>query len=344
MAQRLGPRLAVRYDQLGGLLGPWSMRLATGLYRQFVNQFDVSSRSSRALLATSRMWLGVDSTVSPPHAAHLAGELLLQPGPGWTFRLESYYKKHIHLLAVNYAPVDLARNALATTNENDLPFPSFSQRVFLANGEGSSYGAAFLVEKKWSRARLEARYEYSQARRSFRSFYNGASIPTPWNEPHRAELAFDWQPAGGLTLVGRWRSIWGRTWGFRQSYYDFLGAYGFRLRAAARAGETLPEETDLAVLSIDDVVKHVIAYQLERPQDHRLAPIHQLDLSLAYTHHLAGVMIQTRLDLLNVLDRDNVADWRFAFDPEFYNRSGLLKREERLLLPFTPSLALRLAW
>ncbi|MCH8960189.1 MAG: carboxypeptidase-like regulatory domain-containing protein [Bacteroidetes bacterium] len=339
------PRLALRYDQPGGLFGPWSMRLATGLYRQFVNQFDVSSRSSRALLATSRMWLGVDSTVSPPHAAHLAGELLLQPGPGWTLRLEGYYKKHIHLLAVNYAPVDLARNALSNTDGNDLPIPSFSQRIFLANGEGSSYGAAFLVEKKWARARLEARYEYSQARRSFRPFYDGATIPTPWNEPHRVELALDWQPTGGLTLVGRWRSIWGRTWGFRQSYYDFLGAYGNRLFAAARAGETLPEETDFSVLSIDDLVKHVIAYQLERPQDHRPAPIHQLDLSVAYTLHLAGVMIQTRLDLLNVLDRDNVADWRFAFDPDFYRQSGgLLKREERLLLPFTPSLALRLGW
>ena len=340
------PRLAVRYDQPGGLLGPWSMRVATGLYRQFVNQFDVSSRSSRALLASSRMWLGVDSTVSPPHAAHVAGEWLLKPGSGWTFRLEGYYKKHLHLLAVNYAPTDLPRNALAGTDgveANDLPIPSFDQRVFLADGEGPSYGGAVLVEKKWSRARVEARYEYSQARRSFRPFYNGATIPTPWNEPHRVELALDWQPAGGLTLAGRWRSIWGRTWGFRQAYYDFLGAYRTRLLAAARAEEPL-EVTDFAVFSIDDVINHILAYQLQHPQDHTLTPIHQFDVSVAYTHRLAGLNIQTRLDLLNVFDRDNVADWRLAFDQEFYNRSGLLKQEERLLLPFTPSLALRVGW
>ena len=340
------PRLAVRYDQPGGLLGPWSIRLATGLYRQFVNQFDISSRSSHSLLATSRMWLGVDSTVAPPHAAHVAGEWLFKPGSTWTIRLEGYYKKNLHLLAVNYAPTDLPRTALAGTDGaegNDLPIPSFDQRVFLADGEGSSYGGAFLIEKKWARARFEARYEYSHTRRSFRPFYDGASIPTPWNEPHRVELAFDWQPAGGLTFVGRWRSIWGRAWGFRQSYYDFLGAYRNRLIAAARVDDPA-EETDFAVFSIDDIINHIVAYQLQHPQDHRLAPTHQLDLSVAYMHRLAGVRIQTRLDLLNVFDRDNVADWRLAFDPEFYNRSELLKQDERLLLPFTPSLALRLGW
>lgn len=337
------PRLAVRYDHPGGALGPWSMRLATGLYRQFVNQFDVSSRSSRALLATSRMWLGVDSTVAPPHAAHVAGEWLLHPGPGWTLRLEGYYKKHLHLLAVDYAPNDLTREALSGAQGNDLPIPSLTQRSFLADGEGFSYGTAFLVEKKWTRVRLEARYEYSQARRSFRPFYDGATIPTPWNEPHRVELALDARLAAGLTLTGRWRSIWGRAWGFRQSYYDFLGAYQNRLIAASRAEEPL-DQTDFAVFSIDDILAHILAYQLHHPQDHRLPPIHQLDVSAAYTHRVGGVRIQTRIDLLNVFDRDNVADWRLAFDPEFYNRRGLLKREERLLLPFTPSLALRLGW
>ena len=351
------PRLALRYDHPGGALGPWSARLATGLYRQFVNQFDVSSRSARALLATSRMWLGVDDTISPPHTAHLGGEMGFRPATGWTVRLEGYYKQHLHLLAVDYAAptqqrvipqtggTDAFNDAEASANflAGDLPIPSQPQSSFLADGEGYAYGGAALVEKKWHRLRLEARYEYSRSERSFGSFYNGNTITTPWNEPHRIELAFDLAPTDGLTILGRWHSIWGRTWGFRQSYYDFLGAYRERLLAVARSNTT-PEETDFDVLSIHDIINHIVAYQLQHPEDHQLPALHQLDLSLAYTHKLGATTAQIRLDLLNVFDYNNVADWRFAFDPEIYRRRQLLIREERHLLPFTPSLALRLAW
>ncbi|MEX0747245.1 MAG: carboxypeptidase regulatory-like domain-containing protein, partial [Rhodothermales bacterium] len=44
------PRFALRYDQNRGFLGPFSARFSTGIYRQYSSQFDVSSRSPRALL------------------------------------------------------------------------------------------------------------------------------------------------------------------------------------------------------------------------------------------------------------------------------------------------------
>ncbi len=345
------PRLALRYDHPGSGAGLWSIRVATGLYRQFVNQFDVSSRSARALLANSRMWLGVDDTVSPPHTAHLGGEMLLQPGAGWTLRLEGYYKHHLHLLAVDYtAPTQRQyaqlRDATGTQNaadflSGDLPLPSQTQTSFLAGGDGYAYGGAVLVEKKLGGARFEARYEYSQSQRSFGTFYDGATVTTPWNEPHRVELAVDFAPADGLTLLGRWHSIWGRSWGFRQPYYDFFGAYRQRLQNAA---ESLSMETDFNLLSIEDIIEHIRTYQIHHPEDHLLPAVHQLDLSVAYARRLGPTTAQIRLDLLNVFDANNVADWRFAFDPEAYRRNQLLVREERHLLPFTPSLALHLAW
>ncbi len=325
------PRLALRYDAPGGPLGPWSFRVATGLFRQFVNQFDVSSRSARTLLATSRTWLAVDATVRPPLSAHLSGEMLLRPAAGWTLRLEGYLKQHLHLLAVNYSAGRPGSDG--TQNEALQGLPSLPLSTFLADGEGHTYGAALLLQKQWRRFHAEARYEYSEARRSFGLFFLGNTVPAPWNEPHRLELALDWMPASGLTLVSRWRGIWGRTWGFRQSYYDFLGAFPtLNLRAS------LPEDV---VLNITEQIRR---YGLAHPQDHRLPAFHQLDLSAAYTQRLGRVMLQTRLDLLNVLDRDNVADWRFVLDPDFYREHGLLRRENRLLLPFTPSLAVRLAW
>ncbi len=325
------PRLALRFDQPGGALGPWSFRLATGLFRQFVNQFDVSSRSARALQASSRTWLVVDSSLSPPLSAHLAAEWLLRPAPRWTLRLEGYLKRHLHLLAVNYSagrPVGQGGN-----NAEVRSLPSLPQSAFLADGKGATYGAAVLLEKRWTRFRWETRYEYSQARRTFGLFFLGETVPAPWNEPHRLELALEGRPVAGLTLVGRWRGIWGRSWGYRQPYYDFLGAFpDLNLRAV------LPEDL---VLSIGDQIRH---FRLAHPHEHRLPPVYQLDLSAAYALRLGRLMLQTRLDLLNVLNRDNVADWRFVYDPDFYREHRLLRREDRLLLPFTPSLAVRAAW
>jgi len=343
------PRLTLRIDRPGGPLGPWSLRLATGLYRQFVNQFDVSSRSARALLSTSRMWLGLDDSVSPPHAAHVGAEVLLQPAPGWTMHLDGYYKQHMHLLAIDYAARTPSRDDLGLDptrggfSASDLPIPSLSQSTFLADGAGYAYGGTFRIEKKGDRTRVDLRYEYSRSRRSFRPFYEGTTIPPPWDEPHRIELAFDWKPFEGVTLLGRWQSLWGRTWGFRQPYYDFLGAYLERLIAVSRADD-LPETADFAVFSIDDIIEHVRTYALQHPQDHRLPVMHQLDLSIAYAGRIGGTTFQARLDVLNVFDRDNVADWRLVFDPDYYQRTGLLRKDERHLLPFTPSLALRLAW
>ena len=112
---------------------------------------------------------------------------------------------------------------------------------------------------------------------------------------------------------------------------------------AARSDGTF-EETEFNLLSIDDIIEHINAYKIHRPEDHLLPAVHQLDLSVAYARRLGATTAQIRLDLLNVLDATNVADWRFAFDPEAYRRRALLVREERHLLPFTPSLALRLAW
>ncbi|HMB90080.1 MAG TPA: carboxypeptidase regulatory-like domain-containing protein [Rhodothermales bacterium] len=331
------PRLSVRYDQPGGLLGPWSARVATGLYRQFVNQFDVSSRSARALLATSRTWLAVDESVRPPLSTHLAGEMLFQPGSGWTLRLEGYYKKHTHLLAVNYS----ATRSDVSEEEVQVRLPSLNQSRFLASGEGYTYGSAVELEKRWHRLGTEIRYERSEAQRTFGLFFTGNSVPAPWNEPHRLEWAFDWQPTRSLTLLGRWRGIWGRTWGFRQSYYDYLGAYPIYIPERAPTRLLFGDEaTEIQV----DIAPQLREFGLNHPEQHHLPPVYQLDLSVAYTQEFGGLMLQTRLDLLNVLDRDNVADWRFTYNPETFEETGLLEREDRLLLPFTPSLAVRMAW
>ncbi len=317
------PRLALRYDRPESAIGPWAMRIGLGLYRQFVSQFDVSSRSPRALLSTSRVWLNVDSSVSPQRASHVATEFLLQPAPSWTLRFEGYLKHLLHLLALNYAAVPVADSSLTGAER-------FPQRAFLRSGSGYAHGAALQVEKQLEGLRLEARYEYSFAERSLETLFRGGFDPVPWNEPHQLLLAADWLPSTRLTLRARWRSVWGRTWGFRQAYYDFFGAH-----------DTLSPAIPAAVRDV--IQRHVEAYGLDHPRNHRLPALHQLDLSAAYTVPLGAASLQARIDLVNVLGRDNVADWRFAPARRTEGDTLLLVREDRRLLPFTPAFALRIS-
>ena len=317
------PRLALRLDGEASPLGPWSLRGAAGYYRQFVGQFDVSSLSPRALLPTTRVWMAVDPTVAPPEAYHLAAELLLRPTPTWALRAEAYFKHQMHLLAVDYAARPPAETSAG----------AFPQRAFLVDGEGYAHGVAVRAEKQLGQGALRFGYEYGYVERGTDELelFGGNFYVVPWNEPHRLELALDWKPHRHVTVLGRWRGIWGRAWGFHQAYYDFIGAY-------RTLSETIPPAVQA---SIHD---HMEAYRLRRPAKHRLAPFYQLDLSLAYSRRLGGLGVQGRLDLLNVFDQRNVADWRLVADRAFYDQRGLLRRDSRLVQPFTPSLAVRLKW
>jgi len=60
------PRIAIRYDAASGPLGPWAFRGAIGLFRQFVNQFDVAAMDVNAVLPYMRFWLPISGDVAPP--------------------------------------------------------------------------------------------------------------------------------------------------------------------------------------------------------------------------------------------------------------------------------------
>lgn len=315
------PRIALRYDRSRSPLGPLSARVSTGLFNQFVSQFDVSSRSPRALISSTRFWLASDSTVSPPAAMHYAAELLLMPSSSWTVRLEGYYKRQHRMLAVNYATV-------AEADRRDM-----AQNEFLREIRGAVRGAGLQIRRKIGAGHAEIRYEYTAAvtRDTLFAGEPGAPIHTSWNEPHRLEVALDLVPWKNLTLLARWRGVWDRTWGFRQAYYDFVGAFN-------QIASDLPPDL------IPKAQRQIDRYRLAYPEEHRLPPIYQLDVSAAYDFDLLESSFQIRIDVLNVLDRENVAERHLVFDPERYyvgEDTGFLVREERPLLPRLVSVALR---
>jgi hypothetical protein len=293
------PRLALRYDSERGLL---SSRTAAGIYRQYVSQMDVSRLNPGSLLPSVRIWFPADGSVRPPSAYHLTQEFVFRPARAWSVQAEAYYKHHPYGLTVGYAPAPAQR----------LTGGFLPQRQFLISTQGRSYGTALSIERTGSSSRTQVLYAFSDATRRSPSLFGGRETAVPWNEPHRLVLAFDWMPNSNITASARWQGVWGRAWGFRMAYYDYFGQY----RALSTYG----------------------GFDLSDPSSHVLPPLYQLDVSLAYARPIGTAGIQLRLDALNLLDRQNVADWRLVPSEQGYHR------EPRHLYPFMPAGAIRVTW
>jgi len=320
------PRLSLRLDYPGTRTGSWSVFLGTGLYRQFVNQFDVSSRSPRTFVSSTRVWMAVDSTVAPAKSAHLALEVFWRPSPKWSLNTEVHYKRQYHILSLDYS----ARTEV----------PNLVQRDFLRSSRGSSKGFAAILSRTVGFGSLQARYEFTRARRQISGLFENRLLDVPWGEPHRFELSADLAPVSRMVVLARWRLIGGRTWGFRQAYYDYLGAY---LNDLGRVLDTVIDVNARAKIE-----RQATRYALTDPESHKLPPLAQLDLGLGYSFDVGSIGLQARLDIINVLGRMNTADWRFLLDADQYygptDASGFLERGSRELMPRVATFALRFSW
>ena len=310
------PRLDLLYKVPLGAEGSLSIRGAGGIYYQFLNQFDVSTISPSTLFPSTRFWMPVDETLPPPKAYHLAADIGLQFAQYWSFRAEGYYKDQPRLFRIDY-PSLWQLETEQTAGEEAIALST--QAEFIALAEGFAYGSAFVLERAGPKIRTSARYEYNIAEREY-AFRDGVRmVPVPWSEPHRLEFAVDWTPHPSFIATARWRGGWGRVWGFRQAYYDFLA-------------------TDVAQgLNFEGY-----DFRFPTDPDHQLNPFEQLDLGVAYTQPLGPAALQLRVDVLNATNRQNQAD-RNLFEQTVGDNSELVT-QTRYLLPRTFSVSARVKW
>ncbi len=273
------PRLALRHDGSSSLVGPYALRLAGGLYRQFVNQFELSSSGSTSVVPSVLFWLPVERSLAPPRAYHLAAEALLLPGAAWTLRLEGYYKAQPRLLTLDYA-------ALLAEYPSTRPRPppvTLEQADFISATRGRSYGGGVRLEGSLWPLSGTLSYSFSQALLRFPGRFDERLVPAPWNRPHRLLLDARIALATHLSADLAWQGAWGQRWAFRRAYYDYLA-----LRA--------------------DPVSFV-PFDLHQPADQVRAPYTRLDAGLAYERSWGRASVQLRAFVVNVLDRRNVFDW-----------------------------------
>jgi hypothetical protein len=290
----------VRHDRPGGPLGGVSLRLAGGLYRQYVTQSKVSSAEPTSVVPSLRFWLPLDASVSPPRAYHVSGGVLLATGRPWTLRLEAYGKWHPRIHQFDYAR--LTANARLQQQVRALP----DQSAFLAAGNGRSYGASLTLERSGERVEGGATLAWSTAERRYPGRFDDRWVAAPWEEPVRLNGHASVEVVGGLRARARWESIWGRSWALRRIYYDYVGPSG-ALSAPAAPGE--PAQ----------------GLSLDTPGDDRLAGFHRLDLGVRGTWTWRGVAVDAELSVVNALGRAN------PFDASLRPDGDTFAREHRLL-------------
>ena len=299
------PRAAIRFDGRLKNGGTFSSRTATGIYRQYLLQFDVSTLNAGTLFPSKRIWIPVDFPIRPPLAFHFSQSFLIAPTKDLTFRVEGYAKLLQRTYTVNFipSPGTVAQVSVQAANEA-------ANTEFIPQAKSLNLGTS--VSLKWQHGPFftQVIYDFSSIRRRAPELFENNWTTVPWNEPHRLNVTFQVEPMKNLIFSSRFTGVWGRSWGFRQAYYDYFGH---------RSTTRLQPPFDFG-----------------KPEEHVLPAIYQVDLGLAYNAPLKNTRLQFRLDLINALDRKNVADWRLLW------KDGSLEKDNRYLYPRIPSVALRL--
>ncbi|MEX2466401.1 MAG: TonB-dependent receptor [Gemmatimonadota bacterium] len=298
------PRLAARIDAAAPGLGPWSLRLAGGLHRQYVDQFELTSVGPSALVPEVRFWLPSDGSLEPSRARHLALELAARPHESFEIRAEGYRKWLDRILALDYGVLTAAHSGEVTEVDQD---------TFVGLAEGKAYGAGVRAQWEEGRRRLTAGYDWTVSERTFPSRFEGRAQPTPWSEPHRLDLTARMPVFGGWAIEAESGTVWGRTWGLRRAYYDFLTLHG----------------TDGGPV-------------IDAPVNDALPTLHLLDLSASWLGRLGGgPLAELRVELRNV-GPAQVLDYSLA-RVEANDGSVSYQRLERHLPETAVMISLRLA-
>lgn len=268
------PRLALRYDDISSKLGSYALRLAGGIYRQFINQYDLTSFGTTSAAPSILFWLPLDKTVSPPRAYHVAFDALVIPGPKWTVGFEAYMKWQ-QVLTLDYA------NLQQFESPAD-PLSSTAQNQFLQQADGESYGVSIQAERKGSIFQVSAGYDFTKATQQFPDRFGNEMVAVPWNTPNRISIDTKTKLSNSFSIEANWTSQWGREWALRRAYYDFI------------AFRSIP-------LSLTP-------FDLNDPSAHQVPFYQRLDIGATLSLFANRVKSDIQFFVLNVLDRDNVYD------------------------------------
>ncbi len=293
------PRASIQYNRAESSLGYWSLMVSGGLYRQFVNQFEITNVGPTTLVPSFTTWLHAGPGHTPSKAWHISASLLYEPVPTTSISVELFRK---------WQPVTWITSYQGATTLL-IPIPDNQFDIFAEKSSMDAYGLSSRFSQLLPSAdlKIELGYDFSFSQIDMESQF-GRTVQAPWNEPHRFSASTLWRPDGRFSLIARWQSIFGRTWGYRRAYYDFLKFY-----------------SDLQIF--------------DSPETDRLSDFHQLDFSFVYSPAARLANFEFRVDLINVTSRRNVIDWSLVPTTDESDLT-IYERRKRTLPGFTPSVSI----
>ena len=261
------PRASVQYDRPDSGIGYWSGKISGGVFRQFINQHDITNSGPTSIVPAFSIWSLAGST-DIPIAYHLAGSFLVELTPTMSIRMESFYKWQPKTTITSFS--NLNSGELTARDE----VSAFAEITSM-----QTFGTSLRINQSLfdKQIKLLAGYDYNYSRIDFTTQF-GRKMPAPWNEPHRVQFRALWNISPSITLAGLWQGVWGRTWAFRQAYYDFL------------------------------LFQDIDRFPFDNPASDKLKPFQQADLSIIYRPVIRGTDFEFRLQFINIFDRQNTID------------------------------------
>ena len=278
------PRLSLRMDGIARGFGNYAVRVAGGVYRQFVNQLELTGYGTSTVIPSAFFWLPLDGTLSPSRSYHLALDFMLIPAEQWTIRMEGYSKWLHRTLIYNHAVIqDLEVETGEQVDQSDFIVPT----------SGRASGVGMSLNYKGAVGAGGISYEFSHTIQRYPGRFNDQMIAVPWQVPHRLKLNGVLRLTGGLQVESTWTQSWGQQWGFRRAYYD--------------------------VFSIWDPVTSSPLPDFNAPEENTLPGFQRLDLGLTYSWKSSSYLSRIQLYVLNVLDHDNIFDYSIESRPDSFN-------------------------
>lgn len=199
----LEPRASYRHDVIISKKHAVTFRGAAGLYRRYINQFDIAPYTVNAILPSFRFWIPLIEDSRPSSTIHTVGEVLWRAGPDIAVGAEVYYKQHRNLNVVDYGSASLTNSELITS------------------ATGNTTGLSLSVSRSTSSYGLRGTYSYNRSVTATEGRFSSEAIGTPWSWPHQIQLETDVR-AGAFSGTARLNIISGRAWGYSNAYYNYL--------------------------------------------------------------------------------------------------------------------------
>jgi|GEM_PF-3592611 len=264
------PRISFGIDFPEVETGNWSLEIAGGLFREYLQQLVLSNTSPNGIFAENNFWLPAKSTGIVPESWHVAVDIRWQPMEQLIVRLDPYYKWQ-PLEAV----VDYAATGTITNGEN-----GFSISSALINARSYTFGLGLNLEYVQNKMVLNALYNMSHVRQRTENRYDNRYIRPYWAEPHQIILNTRYQLFQNVSTNARLEILPGkRGWAYRQAYYTNL-AY---------------EDNNWAG-------------RFDSPQSDKLGTYSQLDIGVNWSRRFSSSNWSISAELQNLLGTGNVYD------------------------------------